>query len=84
VARRLGLSSRTLQRRLAGEGASFQEVLRETRTALGGHYLAKTTLPIAEVAFLLGFDEPNSFYRAWRAWTGVTPDSVRQPMEARR
>jgi AraC-like DNA-binding protein len=84
VARRLGLSSRTLQRRLAGEGASFQQVLRETRTALGVHYLAKTTLPIAEVAFLLGFDEPNSFYRAWRAWTGETPDSVRQPREAKR
>ncbi len=84
VARRLGLSPRTLQRRLAGEGASFQQVLRETRTALGVHYLAKTTLPIAEVAFLLGFDEPNSFYRAWRAWTGETPDSVRQPREAKR
>jgi AraC-like DNA-binding protein len=78
VARRLALSKRTLQRRLEAEGTNFQAVLRETREALARHYLEKTLLPIAEVAFLLGFDEQNSFYRAFRVWTGATPDSVRQ------
>ncbi len=78
VAKKLALSTRTLQRRIEAEGASFQQILRETREALARHYLENTTLPTAEIAFLLGFDEANSFYRAFRAWTGSTPDSVRQ------
>jgi AraC-like DNA-binding protein len=49
----------------------------ETREALARHYLEKTALPAAEIVFLLGFDEPNSFYRTFRTWTGVTPDRVR-------
>lgn len=78
VAKKLALSARTLQRRIGAEGGSFQRILRETREVLARHYLEKTSLPAAEIAFLLGFDEPNSFYRAFRAWTGTTPDSVRQ------
>ncbi len=77
MARKLALSKRTLQRRLEEEGTSYQQVLTETREALARHYLEKTALPAAEVAFLLGFDEPNSFYRAFRQWTGRTPDSLR-------
>jgi AraC-like DNA-binding protein len=78
IARKLALSKRTLQRRIEAEGTSYQEILKETRNALARHYLEKTALPAAEIAFLLGFDEPNSFYRAFRTWTGTTPDSVRQ------
>ncbi len=77
VARRLAVSKRTLQRRIEEEGSSFQQLLNETREALSRHYLVETELPIAEIAFLLGFDETNSFYRAFRNWTGATPDSVR-------
>jgi AraC-like DNA-binding protein len=77
VARKLALSKRTLQRRIEAEGTSYQEVLKETRIALARHYLEKTSLPVTEISFLLAFDEPNSFYRAYRAWTGTTPDSVR-------
>lgn len=78
IARKLGLSKRTLQRRIEAEGSSYQQVLRETRESLARHYLARTGLPAAQIAFLLGFDEPNSFYRAFRTWTGTSPDRVRR------
>jgi AraC-like DNA-binding protein len=77
IARKLAVSKRSLQRRIEAEGASFQKVLRETREALAQHYLTKTVLPVTEISFLLGFDQPSSFYRAFRIWTGTTPDSVR-------
>ncbi|XXT51298.1 AraC family transcriptional regulator [Sorangium sp. So ce542] len=60
------------------EGTSFQQILKETREALARHYLEKTSLPVAEISFLLGFSEPNSFYRAFRSWTGTTPDQARR------
>jgi AraC-like DNA-binding protein len=78
VSRRLAMSRRTLQRYLDAEGLSFAGVLRETRQALAQHYLGNTRLPAAEIAFLLGFEEPNSFYRAFRRWTGQTPDATRR------
>jgi AraC-like DNA-binding protein len=77
IAGKLGTSKRTLQRRIEAEETSFQQILKETREALARHYLQKTSLPAAEISFLLGFDEPNSFYRAFRTWTGMTPESVR-------
>lgn len=77
IARKLALSKRTLQRRIEVEGTGYQQILNETREALARHYLEKTALPAAEISFLLGFDEPNSFYRAFRTWTGTTPDNVR-------
>lgn len=78
IARKLGLSTRTLQRRIGAEGASYQQILDDTRTSLARHYLSATTLTIAEISFLLGFSEPNSFHRAFRTWTGSTPDAVRR------
>jgi len=78
IARKLALSKRTLQRRIEAEDTSYQQILNETREALARHYLEKTTLPVTEISFLLGFDEPNSFYRAFRRWTGLSPDSVRR------
>lgn len=78
IADKLAMSPRTLQRRIEAEGTSYQEVLKQTRESLARHYLEKTALTTAEIAFLLGFDQPNSFYRAFRAWTGTTPDSLRQ------
>ncbi|MFI5891344.1 AraC family transcriptional regulator ligand-binding domain-containing protein [Actinoplanes sp. NPDC051513] len=78
VARRLALSSRTLQRRLADEGTTFQAVLDHTRLALARHYLARPDVTVTEVAFLLGYDEPSSFYRAFHRWSGTTPQQARQ------
>jgi len=78
ITQKLAVSRRTLQRRIEAEGTRFQAILRETREALARHYLERTALPAVEISFLLGFDEPNSFYRAFRLWTGTTPDTVRR------
>jgi AraC-like DNA-binding protein len=77
TARRLGLSSRTLQRRLKPEGLSYKDIVRQTRERLARHYLTNTSLSYAEISFLVGFGEPSSFFRAFREWTGETPESVR-------
>lgn len=77
VARRLALSPRTLQRRLRDEGTSFKDIVRELRTRLSLHYLINTTTSASEIAYLLGFDQPSSFFRAFHEWTGCTPESVR-------
>ena len=78
VARRLGMSKRTLQRRLGEEGTTFSQLLGRTREELARHYLVKTSLSCTEISFLLGFDEPSSFFRAFHEWTGRTPEAVRQ------
>jgi AraC-like DNA-binding protein len=78
VSAKLAISRRTLQRHLAAEGLRYSALLQETRQALAQHYLIKTELPAAEIAFLLGFEEPNSFYRAFRAWTRQTPEAARR------
>lgn len=83
VSRQLSVSKRTLQRRLSREGTTFQSVLQNTRHSLATHYLESTSLAAAEISFLLGFEEPNSFYRAFSDWTGSTPDSVRRAALAR-
>lgn len=77
LARTLGMSARTLQRRLRAEETSFQAVLSDTREALARHYLTSSHMPAAEISFLLGYEDPNSFYRAFHGWTGQTPEAVR-------
>ncbi|MEO1086279.1 MAG: AraC family transcriptional regulator, partial [Acidobacteriota bacterium] len=77
VATKLAVSTRTLQRRLRSEGSSFQEVLDSTREELSRHYLGSSSMSGAEIAFLLGYEDPNSFFRAFQAWTGKTPEQVR-------
>ncbi len=82
VTRQLAVSSRTLQRQLRLEGTTFQEILATTREDLARHYLSHGTMRTAEIAYLLGYDDTNSFYRAFRAWTGTTPDAVRATASA--
>jgi AraC-like DNA-binding protein len=77
VAQRLAVSHRTLQRRLHEEGTNFQQELNGLREQLARHYLVNTSYSSAEIAFLLGYDDPNSFFRAFHAWTGQTPESTR-------
>ncbi len=84
VANRLAVSSRTLHRRLREEGTSFKEVLRDTREKLARHYLGRTHTTSSEIAYLLGFDEPTSFFRAFRSWTGMSPESLRRRIIAER
>jgi AraC-like DNA-binding protein len=76
VARELSLSTRSMQRKLKAEGTSFQEILHRTRESLARHYLSQEAMTTGEIAFLLGFDDPRSFYRAFQSWTGLTPRSA--------
>ncbi|MEM9071545.1 MAG: helix-turn-helix transcriptional regulator [Myxococcota bacterium] len=77
VARSLAVSTRTLQRRLAAEQASFSDVLDDVRRERAARYLREPTLSIAEVAYLLGYTEHASFYRAFRRWYDQTPAEFR-------
>jgi AraC-like DNA-binding protein len=77
VARQLAMSGRTLQRRLAAEGVSYQQLRDDTRKEAAGRLLIESTLAIAEVAYLVGYSEPAPFHRAFRRWYGVTPEAFR-------
>ena len=78
AAKALGLSRRTLTRRLAEENSSFSELLDDTRRRLAIHYLTETDRTVSSIAFLLGFSEVPTFYRAFRRWTNDTPLQYRQ------
>ena len=77
VAQRLGVSSRTLSRKLAEEGTSFAEILDQLRAALARRYLHDETLPVSEIAWLLGYREVSSLTHAFKRWTGTTPRQFR-------
>ncbi len=77
VAARLAVSPHTLQRKLAEDATTFQQVRIETRETLARRYLANPSLTVAEISFLLGYDNPTSFYRAFHNWTGLTPERAR-------
>ena len=78
VADKLAMSKRTLQRKLTAEGISFQNILQEVRENLADHYLSKSKLSLGEISFLLGFQESNSFIRAFSGWKGISPGSYRE------
>ena len=77
VARRLGMSQRTLARRLASEDLTFASVLDGLRLDLADRYLADADLSISEIAWLLGYREVSAFTHAFKRWTGKTPREVR-------
>jgi AraC-like DNA-binding protein len=77
VARRLATTPRTLQRRLARAGTSFETLCDEARRQAAEMYLRTTTLTIPEVTYLLGYSEPTAFHRAFRRWHGTTPQAFR-------
>jgi AraC-like DNA-binding protein len=83
IAGALHISARTLQRRLQDEGSSFQRVLGEARRHLARHYLNNSTLELNEAAYLLGYEDGNSFVRAFRSWEGVPPARWRENQRAR-
>ena len=78
VAERLGLSRRTLQRKLSEENTTFQKQLNSTRETLALHYLRNTDMTTNDIAFLLGYLEINSFLRAFTVWTGKTVSDYRK------
>ncbi|NBX20808.1 MAG: AraC family transcriptional regulator [Betaproteobacteria bacterium] len=77
VATKLLTSRRTLQRQLLAEGLSFQDVLNRTRRELAEHYLRQDAITPGEMSWLLGFQDGNSFIRAFKGWTGSTPGQYR-------
>lgn len=77
IASRLGMGQRSLQRRLGESGHTFKGVVEETRKQLAQRYLASTDHPLVEVAFLVGYSELSAFIRAFRRWTGQTPQQYR-------
>lgn len=84
VATALGASARTVQRHLNAEGVTYREVLDATRAKLAKYYLAHTQMTTAEIAFLIGYDDPNSLYPAFRDWTGTTPQAARDDAQSKR
>lgn len=78
ISRKLGISVRTLQRKLREENTSHQELLDEMRSVLSRRFLQEPKVAICEVAYLLGFSEPSAFHRAFRRWTGITPKEYRR------
>jgi AraC-like DNA-binding protein len=77
VARRLGISSRALSRKLQEEGMAFAEILDDLRKALGKRYLNEHELQVSEIAWLLGYREVDSLRQAFKRWTGMTPKQFR-------
>ena len=80
VAGDLHLSTRTLQRRLLDAGVAYQTLLDGTRHELARHYLANSAMPIAEVGYLLGFQDAPAFHHAFKTWQGQGPGQNRMGM----
>lgn len=77
AAQRLALSTRSLQRQLGKDGIHFRDLLGDVRRDLACHYLRHSELAMGEIAYLLSFEDANSFLRAFKAWTGYTPGAFR-------
>ena len=77
IADKLGMSSRTLQRKLSDENTHYKDVLNELRLELALHFLENTELPLESIAYELGYAEARSFYRGFKQWTGRTAGSYR-------
>jgi AraC-like DNA-binding protein len=77
IARSINISVRTMTRWLHEESTSFHELLDETRRELAQHYLARPHMSLAEVAYLLGFADQSTFFRACKRWFDVSPGQFR-------
>ncbi|HEX4164964.1 MAG TPA: AraC family transcriptional regulator [Bryobacteraceae bacterium] len=77
VAAELRMGARTLQRKLLEEGATFHTLMEEARHEMAQHYLRQRSLELNETAYLLGYEDPNSFIRAFHKWEGTSPGEWR-------
>ena len=77
VAKKLGLSERTLTRKLADEGATYERVVDQLRHSLALEYVRETGVSLSQIAWLLGYEEATSFNHAFRRWTGRSPSAAR-------
>jgi AraC-like DNA-binding protein len=78
VAKELATTPRTLQRKLAAEGLSYQSLVELARKEAVEKYLSDRSLSIAEISYLLGYSEPSALHRAFKRWKGTTPQAFRQ------
>jgi AraC-like DNA-binding protein len=83
VAQALGLSRRTLARRLSAEGLSFGEILDQLRLDLAARYLGEAKLSISQIAWLIGYKGVSAFSQSYKRWTGMNPKRMRAKMLAR-
>lgn len=83
AAGRLGMTPRTLQRRLAESGHVYKQLVDEVRFELAGRYLTRTKLSLQEISDLLAYSEQRAFQRAFRRWSGLTPAAYRSRHETR-
>ena len=82
VAQKLGVSSRTLARRLTAEGLSFGEILNQLRSDLATHYLGEASLSISQIAWLVGYQGVSTFSHGCKRWTGMNPKKMRDKLLA--
>ena len=78
MARRLAMSERSLQRRLAERGTSFHDLLDETRREYSDRLLRETDLPLSEISYRLGFSAPSAYSRSAQRWYGTSPSAARE------
>ena len=78
IARQLSMAPRTLQRRLAAEGVSYQRIVDDVRREAANRLLADPSLAVNQIGYLLGFSEPSAFHRAFKRWHDATPQEYRQ------
>ncbi|SFN49491.1 transcriptional regulator, AraC family [Roseovarius lutimaris] len=83
MAREMGMSERTLHRRLASDGMSFQSILEQARRQLAEGLLVQSDHSIAEIAFLTGYSEQSAFTRAFKRWVDQTPAAFRHARPGR-
>ncbi len=83
IARQMGISERTLHRRLSEHGLSFQGVMEKAQRRLTEGLLVQSDHSIAEIAFLSGFSEQSAFSRAFKRWSRQSPAAYRQAHRTR-
>ena len=80
IGEHMGMSSRTLNRRLAENGITFRELVKQTQEKISIELLKNTSNTISEIAFQTGFSEQSAFSRAFKRWTGKPPLEYRNPL----
>lgn len=83
IAKELGMSAKTLERRLKEEATSFQSILTEVRQTMAEKLVLANEISLNEVAYLLGFTEVTNFHRAFKRWFQQTPSEFRQQSKQR-
>jgi AraC-like DNA-binding protein len=77
IARRLHMSRRTLQRKLAEAETSYQQLVDDTRREIALRYIDDRKMSVTDITFLLGFSGQSAFARAFKRWTGFSPTDYR-------